>query len=171
MLTGQRRDEVRCMTRFEVDIADSNWILSAKRTKAKRAHLVPLSEYAVGILKSNPDFEDGKFVFTVDGEKPYAGVRRLKEILDRESKVSDWVFHDLRRTFSTGLSALNVEPHIRRRCLNHSVGSALDRTYDLYDFQTEKRAAMDAWTEYLLRAVGEIDDSNVVEFAAAGGDG
>jgi integrase len=123
MLTGQRRDEVRCMTPFEVDVTDKNWVLPASRTKAKHVYLVPLAEYTVELLLSVPDFEGGKFVFTVDGEKPYAGARRLKEILDRESKVADWVFHDMRRTFSTGLSSLNIEPHIRRRCPNHSVGS------------------------------------------------
>jgi hypothetical protein len=47
----------------------------------------------------------------------------------------------------------------------------LDEIYDHYDFADEKRAAMEAWAEYLLRAVGEIDDTNVLEFPAASGDG
>jgi len=33
-------------------------------------------------------------VFTIDGGRPYAGQKRLKQILDRESGVSVGTFHD-----------------------------------------------------------------------------
>jgi len=102
------------------------------------------------------------FVFSVNGSKPYAGQRRLKAILDRESGVTGWVFHDLRRTFRTGLSALRIQPDIRRRCMNHATGTSLDGVYDQHDFLDEKRQAFEAWANHLLLIVRERDDEKVV---------
>ena len=163
MLTGQRRDEVRCLEWPEIDLEDKIWILPARRNKAARTHVIPMTDAVLEILEGLPKFEEGDFVFSISGRKPYAGTRRLKSILDRESKVTDWVFHDIRRTFSTTLSSLKIEPHIRRRCLNHAAATGLDKVYDQYDLLEEKRAAMQAWSEYLRMCVGE----NVVRLKSA----
>ena len=165
MLTGQRRDEVRCMRWSELDLKKNQWVIPADRNKAKRTHLVPLTPEVIKIIKSLPKFKKSDFVFTVTGEKPYSGMRRLKEILDRQTEIENWIVHDLRRTFRTGLSALSVEPEIRSRCVNHATGSKLDSVYDQYEYEDEKRVAMIAWEEYVMRVVSSND--NVVEFKGA----
>jgi integrase len=168
LLTGQRRDEVRLMAWDELDIDNGEWKLSSSRTKNKKAHLVLLAPRAIEelrILKNHYEIlgiEPGSFVFTVKGKGPFAGLKRLKENLNRDSDVDDWVFHDFRRTFSTCLSRIGIEPRIRRTCLNHSIKDGLDKVYDLYDFQDEKRKAFEAWAGYLTRSVGEINAENVV---------
>ena len=108
MLTGQRRNEVREMEWREIDLNRLEWLIPARRTKNNKDHLVPLSRHVVSILRGLPRESD--YVFSVEGSKPYAGQCRLKAILDRESGVTGWVFHDLRRTFRTGLSALRIQP-------------------------------------------------------------
>ena len=160
MLTGQRRDEVRLMEWREIDPDRSEWLIPGRRTKSKRDHLVPLSGHVVSILGDLP--RQSGFVFSVNGSKPYAGHRRLKAILDRESRVTGWVFHDLRRSFRTGLSALRVPPDIRRRCMNHATGTSLDGVYDQHDFLDEKRQAFEAWADHLLVIVRERSGANVV---------
>ena len=165
MLTGQRRDEVRLMEWSEIDLEKSKWLISARRTKNKRDHLVPLSAHVVSILSDLP--RKSGYVFSVKGSKPYTGHRRLKAILDRESGVTGWVFHDLRRTFRTGLSALRIQPDIRRRCMNHATGTSLDGVYDQHDFVDEKRQAFEAWADHLLLIVEERDGENVVTFGSA----
>jgi integrase len=170
-LTGQRRDEVRLMAWSELDLEKGEWNLPASRTKNKAAHLVPLLDHTVDELKTlRAHYEDfginpGDYVFTVAGRKPYAGLGRLKENLDRDSHVTDWVFHDCRRTFSTSLSRLGISPRDRRACLNHSVKDGLDKVYDLYDLRDEKAHAFDVWTKFLMQSVGEVDASNVVSFS------
>lgn len=171
MLTGQRRDEVRLMTWDELDLKAGEWQLLAERTKAKRAHLVPLPDKTIEELKTLEKHYEAlgitsEYVFTVEGRGPYAGLRRLKENLDRDSGVEDWVFHDFRRTFSTSLSRLGISPRDRRACLNHSVKDGLDKVYDLYDLRDEKAHAFDAWTQFLKQTVGEIDTSNVISLNA-----
>ena len=161
ILTGQRRDEVRCMRWEELDLKKKQWLIPGSRNKAKRNHLVPLGPEVVKLIKEVPRIKKSEWVFSVSGDKPYAGMKRLKEILDRDSGLKSWTIHDLRRTFRTGLSALAVPPEIRTRCMNHATGSKLDGVYDMYEFVEEKRAAMTAWAKYVERVVAGGD--NVIE--------
>ena len=160
MLTGQRRNEVREMDWREIDLHRLEWLIPARRTKNAKDHLVPLSRHVVSILRALA--RDSKFVFSVEGSKPYSGQCRLKAILDRESGVTGWVFHDFRRTFRTGLSMLRIQPDIRRLCMNHATGTSLDAVYDQYDFRDEKRQAFEAWANHLMLIVMEKSGENVV---------
>jgi len=50
ILTGQRRNEVACMTWGEIDLGAALWTIPAERMKNRRAHEVPLSAAALDIL-------------------------------------------------------------------------------------------------------------------------
>ena len=91
-----------------------------------------------------------------------AGQKRLKQILDRESGVSGWTFHDFRRSASTGMAALHVPQDTIDRVLNHAKGT-LAGTYNRYDYLDQKRKALDAWAERVAFIVGDARDAvNVV---------
>ncbi len=164
ILTGQRRDEVRCMVWSEVDLGRALWTLPAARNKGKREHEIPLSPAVVALLgKPRP----GKPVFSTDGHRPYAGQKRLKAILDRETGVAGWTFHDLRRTASTGMAALHISQDTIDRVLNHAKAT-LAGTYNRYEYLEEKRRALEAWAERVAFIVGDARDApNVVELQAA----
>lgn len=53
----------------------------------------------------------------------------------------EWTPHDLRRTGSTMMQKLGVSNDVRNLCLNHSIGTKIDRTYGVHDFYDEKREA------------------------------
>ena len=80
MLTGQRRTEVAGMRWQDVDLDAATWILKAADTKGERAHLVPLSQPMVEMLKALPRL--GDFVFTTDGETHISGFAKGKARLD-----------------------------------------------------------------------------------------
>ena len=103
---------------------------------------------AVAVLQTTPQV--GPFVFSCDskGEKPYAGMKRLKQILDRESGVTDWTVHDIRRTVATGLGRLGVQQDVIERVLNHGRG-ILEKTYNVHQYRDEKRAALEAWARHV----------------------
>lgn len=165
ILTGQRRDEVRCMAWREVDLSRAVWTLPAARNKGKRDHEIPLAPTVAALLDALP--RRGKPVFTLDGNKPYAGQKRLKAILDRESGVTGWTFHDFRRTASTGMAALHVPQDAIDRVLNHAKGG-LAGTYNRHDYLEQKRKALEAWADRVGFIVGEARDAaNVVEMRAA----
>jgi integrase len=161
ILTAQRRDEVRCMLWSEVDLTRAVWTLPAARNKGKREHEIPLAPTMVGLLDGLR--RRGLPVFTTDGAKPYAGQKRLKAILDRESDVAGWTFHDLRRTASTGMAALHVPQDTIDRVLNHAKGT-LAGTYNRHQYADEKRRALEAWAERVAFIVGKAREAvNVVE--------
>ena len=52
------------------------------------------------------------------------GFSKAKARLDRESGVTNWTFHDLRRTFATFTTdKLNISPVVIDKVLNHVSGA------------------------------------------------
>jgi integrase len=91
----------------------------------------------------------------------------LKAILDRESGVVGWTFHDFRRTASTGMAVLHISQDTIDRVLNHAKG-ALAATYNRHEYLAEKRRALEAWAERVALIVGDARDAeNVVDLRAA----
>ena len=133
-------------------------ILPPLRTKGDAAHLVPLSEPAMAILKS-VEQNDSEFVFlTVTGRQINDWASR-KLLLDNRlgDTFEAWRVHDLRRTCRTGLSKLRIAPHISEAVLGHAA-PALIRTYDVHDLADEKRHALEAWGSVVQRLVNPEDN-------------
>jgi integrase len=163
VLTGQRRDEVRCMARSELDLKAAVWHLPAARNKGKRDHDVPLSPAMIDLLDKLP--RSGEPVFSINGAVPYSAYKRLKAALDRESGVTGWRLHDIRRTVSTGLAALHIPQDTIDRVLNHAK-PILAGTYNRHQYLDEKRRALEVWAEHIAFVVGEArDDAKVVSLA------
>ena len=167
ILSGQRRDEVRCLPWAEIDLDRALWLLPAARTKPKRDHEIPLTPAMLALLCDRP--QEGGPVFTVDGRKAYAGQQELKAILDRESGVTGWTYHDIRRTVATGMAALNIPQDAIDKVLNHSRGR-LAGTYNRHRYLDERRRVLEVWAERVAIIVGDGRDApNVIELHGAGG--
>jgi integrase len=151
MLTGCRREEARAMRWAELNLAERLWSLPSQRTKAARAHEIPLSNRAAEIIASQP--RRGPFVFTIGGERPMT-VHQIKARLDRESGIKDWRLHDLRRTLRFGLAELGVSYEIAERVIGHAMPQ-LERTYNVFAYREEKRAALERWAHHLAVIVTE----------------
>jgi integrase len=80
--------------------------------------------------------------------------------------LAHWQFHDLRGTLRTGLSRLRVPPHVAEAVLGHTVKDAMLRTYDMWEYLAEKRAALEAWEQHLAAVLA---GGNVVPMPAARG--
>jgi integrase len=160
ILTGQREREVADMRWSEVDIAVRLWTIPAERMKGRRAHEVPLAARARKLLEALPRFGEGEYLFsTTSGKKPVNGfskakVRLNKLIADQRSKASvkasmpPWVFHDLRRTVRTHLSALPVQDLVRELVIAHA-RPGLHKVYDQHVYREEKRECLMLWEKRL----------------------
>jgi integrase len=177
MLTGARKSEVAEARWSEFDLAKKLWVIPAERMKADAAHIVPLSDDAVAVLKSLPR-GDGDCLFSVNGgHSPVAGFSAAKDRFDAEiikvlresdpkAKLPDFVIHDLRRTVRTGLSAIpNISDLVRELVIGHTK-PGLHKVYDQYAYLDEKRFALDAWAAR-LRSIIEPQPAIVVELRAA----
>lgn len=64
-------------------------------------------------------------------------------------KVRRFTPHDLRSTARSHLAALGVNLIVAERCLNHSLGGLIP-VYDKHDYMTERRTALELWTDFIL---------------------
>ena len=152
VLTGQRRDEVRCLPRTELNMLRRIWTLPEARNKSKREHDIPLTPPMIDLIEKAPTHSP--FIFTVSGKRPYAGQKRLKEILDRESSITGWTLHDIRRTVESGMRKLRIDKEVVRRTLNHGQDT-IAKIYDKHEYEDEKREALEKWANHVEFIVGD----------------
>lgn len=155
-LTLQRPGEIVGLRRSELDLIACSWTIPAARSKNKRAHLVPLSSRALEIIEEAMELsEGGDFLFASSGSEahllPAALSRAVVRSLDH-LQIAKFTPHDLRRTGSTQLGAFQVPRFIRERVLNHA-DRTIGAVYDLYEYQDEKRAALNLWSDILEGAL------------------
>jgi integrase len=165
ILTGARRSEVAGMTWSEIDTASRVWTFPAARAKNATEYQIPLSDSAVQILRALPRIADSDLVFTLSGRVPIRGFHNVKTRIDALMPAGpSWTLHDLRRTFASGCARLGIAVHIVEAALNHKSGSirGIAAVYNRYSYDTEKRAAMQAWANF-IQALVNGEAGNVVQ--------
>jgi integrase len=174
LVTGQRKSEVAEARWREFDLDKTLWTIPAERMKANGAHAVPLSNEAMKILEGVYHFNKGDHLFsTTFGVKPVNGFSKAKDMLDEAmlehlpGAPVQWVFHDIRRTMRTGLSALPVSDLVRELVIAHT-RPGLHKVYDQYAYLDEKRQALELWATR-LRSIVTLPADNVVAIAAVRG--
>ncbi len=155
VLTGQRRSEVAGMTWSEVDIERRVWHLPGARTKNSHPNDIHLSDLALAVIRAIPRTpplpKKPDFVFTTTRCGPVSGFALVKERLNDKLGVSDWTLHDLRRTMVSNMARLGVRIEVADKILNHVSGKlgGIVGVYLKYEFAPERKAALDAWSEFV----------------------
>ncbi len=155
LLTGQRRGELALARWTDVDLVQRTWTIPAENTKTGRGHVVPLTEWAVREFATLKRLAEGSpWVLPastgtqhVDPKQLTRGVSKCKKRFKARG-IIQFTLHDLRRTCRTGMARLKVEPHIAERVLNHAQ-ERIPGTYDRYEYQEEKRVALEKWANHL----------------------
>jgi integrase len=166
LLTGARREEVGGLRWDEIDFDKATITLPPSRTKNAKEHQIPLSPLALDVLEAQPR-RDRTHVF---GEGPTHGFRgwsQGKFELDARTKIEPrWVVHDLRRTLSTRMHELGVQPHIVEAVLNHMSGhkAGVAGVYNKAVYANEKRMALALWAEHAA-AIVEDRPAKVISLA------
>jgi integrase len=173
LVTAQRRTEVGEMTWREVDRAENVWRLARGRTKADRAHEVPLSHLALAILDDAPKisefvFASGRGAGAVDGWSKAKrrlddlAAKKLRELApETDGILPEWRLHDLRRTAATYMAKLGVDRVVIGKVLNHAEAE-VTAIYDRHRYDLEKRRALELWAARLKEIVELAPSGNVV---------
>lgn len=166
LLTGQRVNEVAQLEWQELDLANRVWNLPAARSKNGKAHIVHLSDKAIEIIKTLPQINNSKYVFTWDGTTPY---RNSSYLHHRMHKLMDegtlpWQLRDLRRTATTLMAEIGIPHHVADKVLNHIGGeiSGVKAIYNRFEYLDERKSALDA----LARKIEQLIAGNVVRLRA-----
>lgn len=169
LLTAQRPGEVRDMKWAHVDLETKWWTLPAAATKNGNAHRVPLTTEAVAILQTRKDVAKRTAVHVFENRAGNGSIlHRGKKAASLLCKLLSFTFraHDLRRTAATRMAEAGITREHLARVLNHIEGGpAVTRVYDRYDYDNEKRDALDRWARR-LSAIVEGKTKKVVAIRA-----
>jgi integrase len=149
ILLGQRRSEVAHLEWSWINEDEKTITLPATLTKNRREHTFPYSDTTAAILSTIPK---GKYLFPArktwrKGSTVYNAWNKDKPRLDAASGVTDWVLHDLRRTFVSSWAALGTRLEVTEKYVNHISGShgGIVGVYQRHSFLPEMRNAVIAW--------------------------
>ena len=152
LLTGQRRVEVVHMSRGELNLSEKLWSLPKERTKNGRPHNVPLSDFAVSLIKEAMSHAgDSEYIFPSPRNKAIPvnqkAATRAWSRVSKQLGIEGTVLHDFRRTLATGLQKLGIQLEVTEAILNHKSGkiSGIAAIYQRHDWRVEKRDALDKW--------------------------
>jgi len=180
ILTGQRLKELAGARWDELDRDEALLCIPAVRAKNGRATDVPLSQVVIEDLDGlagGTKWPAKGLVFSTTGTTPVSGFARTKRRLDRqiaeiateeeeERQIQPWRYHDLRRTFATGMQRLGIRFEVTEAILNHvgSARSGVAGVYQRHDWKLEKRAALDAWSDFIGDLASGATRNNVLQF-------
>lgn len=126
LYTAARLDEVCSMRWKDLDRVNGVWRKpKVKSTKGgPRNQNLPLSEAALGILRSLPGWNEAKeadFVFpNGTGSGKLGNWTRFQNALHEETGITGWYRHDLRRTAATIMDEMKVPRSTIARILAHT---------------------------------------------------
>ncbi len=164
LLTACRLNEIGQLTKEQI----GKDALHLPETKNGRPHVVPVSKGVRAIFDELPEFEGPYMLTSTAGKRPMQNFSDIKARLDELSGVTDWTYHDLRRTAASGMAELKIPPHVIEAVLNHASGtvSGVARVYNRFDYAKEKRQALERWAAEVARIVKGKAAAKVVELRA-----
>ena len=152
LLTAARISEVACARTEEV--VDGIWTIPASRAKNSQSHRIALGPWGRSLIAS-----DSEWVFPA--EKVLGPRNRSTWYKARDNvharmvefaghPIERFTPHDFRRTARSNTKRLNVDFDTAEAMLNH-VKKGLERTYDLYELEDEKRNWFRKWELEIAR--------------------
>lgn len=157
LLTAARLSEV-IHARSE-EYANGIWMIPADRVKNSRAHRIALGPWGRSLIRSNSEW-----VFAserIEGPRAACGWYKAKQrVLLEMSRlagrpIENWTPHDLRRTARSNTKRLHVDFETAEAMLNHTK-TGLERIYDSYTLDEEKRDWFYRWEEEIVRIAIEV---------------
>jgi integrase len=153
LLSAARMGEVVRARTDEVE--DGIWTIPGERVKNGSAHRIALGPWARSLMRW-----PGEWLFPairVVGPRTqgwYGAKSRVHQHMERLAgrSVERFTPHDFRRTARSNTKRLNFDYETGEAILNH-LKRGLERTYDRYDLEREKRAFFLAW-EAEIAAIG-----------------
>ena len=168
LLTGQRGGEVRFLRREH--LKDGWWELPGAPVPAlgwpglknKQNHRVWVPQAVQKLIAEQGDGATG-FVFSKRG-RAVSGLDQAMRTVCTKLKVERATPHDLRRTFSSKVTALGFGRDAMNRVTNHKEGGIAD-VYDRHQYEDENKRIMEAVASKLLLLAGVALPGNVLAFS------
>ena len=155
LITAQRGGEVMSIEWSELDLGTGWWTIPKEKAKNGLSHRVPLSQLALTVIREMKAIAgDTQSRFLFPSPKGDMHINNPQKALQRIQKATgiNFVGHDFRRTAASMMTGMGIPRLTVSKILNH-VESGVTSVYDRHSYDTEKRAALDAWANRLASIV------------------
>ena len=128
ILTGVRSQEVRLATWAEFDLEARLWAIPAEHMKRSKAHIVPLSDAAMAVLRKAATLKlaDSESVFPGMGGKPVSDMTLLKVLRDMSEPFH---VHGFRSSFTDWAANEGHPDAVVEAALAHKTPDAVQAAY------------------------------------------
>ena len=155
---GARRGSILSMRWDQIDWQRGLWTIPSPKSRKKNAkpHILPLTKFAVAVLKARDD--KSEWVFPGKKSKDKTKDRHLTTVKKPWAKflkrtgIGNLRVHDLRRSLATAEGETGASTELIQRTLGHTDDSAATRIYDRSQRQDDVRGAQNAGFRALLAA-------------------
>lgn len=157
LLTGQRRTKVNMMQWDH--IKDGIWDIRKEPGEKGNPGLIKLPQMALDIIEAQPRLKNNPYIFSgLRGRGPFNSIGQYTDLLFELEKTNlpemrPHTTHDLRRTFRTRLSELEISRDTSERCIGHKVGGDVENTYDRYEYFKEKTEAFQKFADHIAALI------------------
>ena len=157
LVTAQRKQEVTNAKWEEFDLKNNWWTIPSERSKNGRPHREPLTPMAKKLLTSLADeankrannspylFPSPRTAFPITGQSIDHALRKNTDCFSSPSFTP----HDLRRTAASKMTESGIPSSDVSKILNHSENTTINRHYDHYSYDKEKKAVLLKWDRRL----------------------
>jgi integrase len=169
LLSAQRRNEVSRMRWVDLDRREGWWNIPAELTKTKRSYRVPLTPAMLAIIEEIQKLSfDPEWVFPRGkggGPVPETNITRPFRKLIKGTGVAHFMPHDILHTVTSYMTSMGISEFDVGKVRHHTSSDSKVTTsrYNHYQYDREKRRALDLWNARLLDIVaGKTPESNVI---------
>jgi integrase len=163
LLSAQRKTKVATMQWS--DLNGDTWNIRREPREKANAGRLQLPPLAMEVIAGLPRFAGNDYVFAGRGANPFDG-GTPKTQFDARCGVTGWTLHDLRRTARSLMSRAGVSREHAERVLGHTIGSAVENTYNRHQYDVEKAVALRKLADLITRIV-DAPAGKVVELRGA----
>lgn len=149
ILTVARTKEVLLCSREEISLERRQWKIPAKRMKARKEHIVPLSDQSLSLIEKLYAMHNYRYLFAgLKPNQPLCDVAMLSMVKKR-FKTFDTTVHGFRSTFRDWAAETgDYDYHMVEFALAHRLDSRTEGAYFRSDLREKRKSMMQDWADY-----------------------
>ena len=149
ILTVARTKEVLFCTREEISFERRQWKIPAKRMKARKEHIIPLSDQAISIIERVYKMHNYNYLFPgIKPNQPLSNMAMLS-MVKKKFKSFDTTVHGFRSTFRDWAAETgDYDYHMVEFALAHRLDSRTEGAYFRSDLRDKRQSMMQDWADY-----------------------
>jgi len=157
---GQRPYELLTIKPNKVDFKNKVLEIPPEYSKNKKAHLLPLTDTIVSLLKwfheKSEQKESSFLIYKNTNMEEHYRTDSLARAINKFSLKNDFekfIPRDIRRTCKTLMGSIGISKETRDRIQNHAFQDVSSKHYDMWEYLPEKREALEDWETWCLNLI------------------